>query len=69
MNKVHIEDRRALSIIIVSYNTKELLADCLTSVNTAIKDIKAEVFVVDNNSRDGTAQMVKEKFQEVTLIA
>lgn len=69
MNKVHIEDRRALSIIIVSYNTKELLADCLTSVNTAIKDIKAEVFVVDNNSRDGTALMVKEKFQEVTLIA
>lgn len=58
-----------LSVVIVSYNTKELLADCLRSVSIAAKTIKTEVFVVDNNSRDGSAQMVKNNFPQVKLIA
>ncbi|MCG8698987.1 MAG: glycosyltransferase family 2 protein, partial [Bacteroidales bacterium] len=58
-----------LSIIIVNYNVKHFLEQCLHSVNKAIKGIKAEVFVVDNNSVDGSNQMVTEKFPGFKLIA
>lgn len=57
------------SIVIVSFNTKELLADCLKSVLAAAKNLKVEIFVSDNNSHDGTAKMVKENFPAVNLIA
>lgn len=58
-----------LSIIIVSFNTRELLSDCLFSVKRAIKNLKCEVFVVDNNSWDNTVQMVRSRFGWVSLIA
>lgn len=58
-----------LSIVIVSFNTKELLADCLKSVMAAAKNLKVEIFVSDNNSHDGTAKMVKQEFPNVNLIA
>ncbi len=58
-----------LSIIIVSYNTKELLEDCLKSVSIAKAKIDSEVYVVDNNSHDGTVEMVKKDFPWVKLIA
>ncbi len=57
-----------LSIVIVNYNVKYFLEQCLISVARAIQDIAAEVFVVDNNSVDGSCQMVEEKFQWVKLI-
>lgn len=59
---------RKLSIIIVNYNVKHFLEQCLHSVNQAIKNVDAEVFVVDNNSVDGSCTMVQEKFPEVQLI-
>ncbi|MEX2027874.1 MAG: glycosyltransferase family 2 protein [Candidatus Curtissbacteria bacterium] len=58
-----------LSVIIVSYNTKELLSDCLKSVKDAVKTLKAEVFVVDNDSVDSTVQMVQRSFPWVNIIA
>lgn len=58
-----------LSIIIVSYNTKELLIDCLTSIENAIGNIETETFVVDNNSQDGTKNEVKKNFPWVKLMA
>lgn len=58
-----------LSVVIVSYNTKELLSDCLKSASVAAKTIKAEVFVVDNNSHDGSSQMVAKSFSWVKLIS
>lgn len=58
-----------LSIVIVSFNTKEILADCLKSVKIAIKNLEAEVYVVDNNSSDATAEMVSANFPWVKLIA
>lgn len=58
-----------LSIIIVNYNVKHFLDQCLTSVRRAITKIDADVWVVDNNSVDGSVRMVRDKFPEVKLIA
>ena len=58
-----------LSVVIVNYNVKYFLEQCLHSVEDAIKGIDAEVFVVDNNSVDGSVEMVREKFPDVKLIA
>jgi GT2 family glycosyltransferase len=58
-----------LSIIIVNYNVKHFLEQCLTSVYKAIPNICAEVFVVDNNSTDDSVQMVAKKFPQAKLIA
>lgn len=57
-----------LSVIIVNYNVKYFLEQCLHSVYKAIKNLPCEVFVVDNNSVDGSCAMVKEKFPQVILI-
>lgn len=57
-----------LSVIIVNYNVKYFLEQCLYSVQRAIKDIAAEVLVVDNHSVDGSCAMVREKFPWVHLI-
>ena len=58
-----------LSIIIVNYNVEHFLEQCLHSVRKAVKNIPAEVFVVDNSSVDGSIEMVKKKFPEVKIIA
>ncbi len=57
-----------LTIIIVNYNVKDFLEQCLLSVENAIKNINAEVMVVDNNSVDNSCQMVKERFPQFQLI-
>jgi glycosyltransferase involved in cell wall biosynthesis len=57
-----------LSIIIVNYNVKHFLEQAILSVEKAIQGITCEVFVVDNNSVDGSTQLVKEKFPWVLLI-
>jgi len=58
-----------LSIIIVNYNVRYFLEQALLSVQQAIKNIDAEIFVVDNNSADDSVEMVKERFPSVQLIA
>jgi len=60
--------RLELSVIIVNYNVKYFLEQCLHSVYSALKGIDAEVFVVDNNSVDGSVALVKQKFPQVNLI-
>ncbi|MBN2613030.1 MAG: glycosyltransferase [Bacteroidales bacterium] len=57
-----------LSVIIVNYNVKFFLEQCLYSVINSSKNIAAEIFVVDNNSVDGSCPMIKEKFPNVRLI-
>ncbi len=57
-----------ISIIIVNYNVKHFIEQCLHSVFRALKGIEAEVFVVDNNSVDGSVLLIKEKFPQVVLI-
>ncbi|HPR57786.1 MAG TPA: glycosyltransferase [Bacteroidales bacterium] len=58
-----------LSVVIVNYNVKHFLEQCLHSVRKASAGVPCEVFVVDNNSVDGSVKMVKEKFPEVKIIA
>ena len=58
-----------LSIIIVNYNVQYFLENCLNAVFQALKKIDAEVFVVDNNSVDGSLKMLAEKFPQVKVIA
>ena len=60
-------ERPELSIVIVSYNVKDLLRSALLSVSTYLKD-QAEVIVVDNNSNDGSAEMVHQSFPNVKLL-
>ena len=47
-----------LSIIIVNWNTRDLLRDCLASLPAATEGLATEILVVDNASRDGSAAMV-----------
>jgi GT2 family glycosyltransferase len=57
-----------LSVIIVNYNVKYFLEQCLHSVLNSLRNIKSEIFVIDNNSVDGSCLMIREKFPEVNLI-
>src|SRR3990167_475249 len=57
-----------ISIIIVSYNTRELLLSSLKSQKAAAKNLKVEIFVVDNASSDKTANALKKNYPEVKLI-
>lgn len=57
-----------VSIIIVNYNTKELLKNCLLSIYEHTKDIQFEVIVSDNNSDDGSVDMIKNDFPQVVVI-
>ena len=57
-----------LSIVIVSYNVKDYLWQCLTSVEKAIGGIKAEVIVFDNHSHDGTVEHLRPLFPDVKFI-
>jgi GT2 family glycosyltransferase len=58
-----------LSIVIVSWNTRDLLDDCLASLPAATGDLETEILVVDNASADGSAQMVQEKYPQARLLA
>lgn len=61
-------DKPELSIIILNYNTKELLKDCLNSIKKCENEIPLEVIVSDNASSDGSSGMVKKDFPWVTLL-
>jgi GT2 family glycosyltransferase len=58
-----------LSVIIVSWNVRKLLDECLCSVGIALKELNAETTVIDNASHDGSPQMVSQKYPAVHLIA
>ena len=57
-----------LSIVIVNYNVKYFLEQCLYSVRTAITGLDAEVWVVDNHSTDGSIEYLRPRFPEVNFI-
>ena len=57
-----------LSIIIVNWNTKDLLIQCLKSLEQTLQRLKMKVYVVDNGSVDRSVELMKEKFPEVIVI-
>lgn len=57
-----------LSVIILNYNVRYFLEQCVLSVQQAIKNIDAEIIVVDNNSPDDSCAMMKARFPDVKLI-
>ena len=59
---------KTLSVIIVNWNVREYLKKCLSSIYAHTKDLEFEVYVVDNNSSDGSQDMVKKDFPGVRLI-
>lgn len=59
---------RDLGIVIVNWNTCDYLARCLETVYASVGDFTYDVIVVDNDSEDGSAAMVREKYPQATLI-
>jgi GT2 family glycosyltransferase len=58
-----------LSIIVVNWNTCSILQQCLKSIYTQIRGVKFEVIVIDNASTDGSLEMLRYNFPDVTIIA
>lgn len=58
-----------VSVIIVSYNTRALVLECLDTVFRSRGDLELEIFVVDNASHDGTVEAVREDFPQCHVIA
>jgi len=63
-----IQAQPVVSVVIVSFNTKDLLRDCLLSLFRESAGIAMEVICADNASRDGSADMVAAEFPDVRLI-
>jgi N-acetylglucosaminyl-diphospho-decaprenol L-rhamnosyltransferase len=64
-----VEGHPSLDAVIVSYRCKELLRDCLRSLRDHPASAGMSVRVIDNASGDGTAEMVRREFSEVSLVA
>lgn len=61
-------EEQKISVVIVNYNVKYFLEQCLLSVYAAIRGMEAEVIVVDNNSSDGSIEYLRPKFPDVTFL-
>ncbi len=57
-----------LSVIILNYNVRYFLEQCVLSVQAALQDLEGEIIVVDNNSSDNSCAMMRTRFPEVQLI-
>lgn len=57
-----------VSVIIVNYNTKELTLNCLRSIYGSVTKYSFEIFLVDNDSSDGSAAAIREQFPNVRII-
>ena len=60
---------KKLSVIIVNYNVKHYLEQCLNALMKALSNIDAEVFVVDNHSSDDSVQYLTPRFPNVSFIS
>ncbi len=57
-----------ISVIIVNYNVREFLEQCLNSVQRALNNIPSEIIVIDNASVDGSVPVIRQRFPDVILI-
>ena len=60
---------KKISVVIVSYNVCQLLDECLASVERALEGIEGDIFVVDNDSSDGTVATLQPKHPQVHFVA
>lgn len=61
---------KKLTVVIVSYNVKYFLEQCIRSVQWALRNIDSEIIVVDNHSRDNSPEFLRKKFgQSITVIS
>lgn len=58
-----------LTVIIVNYNVKYYVEQCLNSLAKALNGIESEIYVVDNHSKDGSVDFLKERFPDINIIA
>ncbi len=58
----------AVSVIIINWNTKDILQDCLDSIYQTIDNLSCEIIVVDNASSDGSMEMLQERYPRVIKI-
>ena len=58
-----------ISVIIVSYNTRDILFNCLRSLYSSVGQVELEVFVVDNASKDGTVAALRREFPQCIVVA
>lgn len=63
------ENKPEVSIVIINFNTRQMLKDCLESIYHQTDPASVEIIVVDNASKDGSSQMVRDEFDDVKLIA
>ena len=57
-----------LSVIILNYNVRYFLEQCVLSVQKALEGIDSEIIVIDNASSDDSCEMMKTKFPQIKLI-
>ncbi len=57
-----------ISVIILNYNVRYFLEQCILSVQSGLKYLDGEIIVIDNNSEDDSCEMVKQRFPHITLI-
>jgi len=62
-----VDERQDLTVVIVNYNTRDHLANCLESIFTHLAGCRFRVHVVDNHSSDGSVQMIRERFPQVRI--
>jgi len=62
------QPRPEVSIIIVNWNVKKLLLDCIDSIERTIADLPYEIIVVDNASHDGSVEAIQQKYPHVKII-
>src|SRR5579862_8539033 len=58
-----------LAVVVVSYNTRDMLRACLKAITDAVGGLRSAVYVVDNASTDGSVEMVRSEFPNVELTA
>jgi GT2 family glycosyltransferase len=65
----HLGANFDLSIVVISFNTREMTLECLRSIQIETREIRYEIIVVDNNSADGSVEAIRSEFPHVCLVA
>jgi GT2 family glycosyltransferase len=68
MNATALSSEPVLSVIIISFNTRAMTLRCLATLSESLGNLDTEIFVVDNSSRDGSAEAIREQYPSVILI-